>query len=99
MEVRARISEQLKNPIDSYIDHGKLIFPNQVVIDHYPVLIRPETLANALEKSPFKDRNGSPIRGMDLRFSSVMGLFIPANKSYGMDGLILNFKGFGAYAD
>jgi hypothetical protein len=36
---------------------------------------------------------------MDLRFSSVTGLFIPANKSYGMDGLILNFKGFGAYAD
>jgi hypothetical protein len=124
VEVRARISEQLKRPIDSSFDHGKLIFPTQGTTDRYPVVIRPENLAKALERSPFKDRDGSMIKGIGLEifvcfdYQSTLdpskhyqtqsmyllsyrgnGLFIPSTKSYGMDGLILTFKGFGAYAD
>jgi hypothetical protein len=124
VEVRARISEQLKRPIDSYFDHGKLIFPNQVITDRYPVMIRPEKLVQALEKSPFKDRDQSVIRAIGLEifvcfdYQSTVdpsrhhqtqsmyllsyrgnGMFLPSQKSYGMDGLGLVFKGFGAYAD
>jgi hypothetical protein len=124
VEVRARISEQLKRPIDSPFDHGRLIFPNQVISDRYPVLIRPETLDNALDKSPFRDRDGKAINGIGLEifvcfdYQSTldsskhhqtqsmylvsyggMGLFLASQKSYGMQGLTLVFKGFGAYAD
>jgi hypothetical protein len=124
VEVRARISEQLKRSIDSYFDHGKLIFPNQVITDRYPVLIRPENLAQALEQSCFKNQDESVIRGIGLEifvcfdYQSTLdsskhhqtqsmyligyrgnGLFIQSQKSYGMDGLTLTFKGFGAYAD
>lgn len=65
-EVRARISEQLKRPVDSVFDHGRLIFPNQAVVDQYPITIPPNKLATALEKSPFKDRDESQIRGIGL---------------------------------
>jgi hypothetical protein len=66
LEVRTRISNQLKRPIDSPFDHGKLIFPNQVITDRYPLMIRPNDLANALDKSPFKDRDGGTVRGIGL---------------------------------
>jgi hypothetical protein len=124
VEVRARISEQLKKPIDSYFDHGKLIFPDQVITDRYPVMIRPDKLVQALEKSPFKDRDGSVIKAIGLEifvcfdYQSTVdpskhhqtqsmyllgyagnGMFLPSQKSYGMNGLGLVFKGFGAYAD
>jgi hypothetical protein len=124
VEIRARISEQLKKPIDSYFDHGKLIFPNEVITDRYPVMIRPEKLAQALDKSPFKDRDGGVVRAIGLEifvcfdYQSTVdpskhhqtqsmyllsyrgnGMFLQSQKTYGMDGLSLAFKGFGAYAD
>jgi hypothetical protein len=53
-EVKDRISAQLKKPIDSSFDHGKLIFPSQIIVDAYPVLIRKEVVENAIKNSPFK---------------------------------------------
>jgi hypothetical protein len=124
VEVRARISEQLKKPKNSPFDHGKLIFPNGVIIDRYPLMIRPEALVKALDKSPFKNPDGSVVRGIGLElfvcfdYQSTLdsskhhqtqslylvayrgnGLFVQSQKSYGVDGLTLTFKGFGAYAD
>jgi hypothetical protein len=66
IEVRTRISAQLKQPVNSHFDHGQLIFPNQVLIGDYPILIRPEKLAQALDNSPFKGQDGSTIRGIGL---------------------------------
>jgi len=65
-EVRSRISEQLRKPVDSPFDHGKLIFPTQAIIDNYPILIPPEKLAKALDNSPFKGPDQSAIRGIGL---------------------------------
>ena len=66
-EVEERISAQLKKPIDSAFDHGKLIFPSQVLVDTYPVMIRKEVLENAIKNSPFKEgENRLPCFGLEL---------------------------------
>jgi hypothetical protein len=66
-EVEERISAQLKKPIDSAFDHGKLIFPSQVLVDTYPVMVRKEVLENAIKNSPFKEgENRLPCFGLEL---------------------------------
>jgi hypothetical protein len=67
-EVRDRISAQLKKPIDSAFDHGKLIFPSQVIVDTYPILIRKEIVDEALKNSPFKEQGDKqmPCFGLEL---------------------------------
>jgi hypothetical protein len=68
VEVRDRISAQLKKPINSAFDHGKLIFPSQVIVDAYPVLIRKEVIQDAIKNSPFKqaDDKRMPCFGLEL---------------------------------
>lgn len=62
LEVRDRISAQLRKPIDSAFDHGKLIFPNQQpIVDTYPVHIRKEILDDAIKNSPFKGDGDKPL--------------------------------------
>ena len=68
VEVMARISAQLKKPIDSAFDHGKLIFPSQIIVDTYPVLIRKEVVDDAIANSPFKEQGDKqvPCFGLEL---------------------------------
>jgi hypothetical protein len=68
VEVMARISAQLKKPIDSAFDHGKVIFPSQVIVDTYPVLIRKEIVDDAIANSPFKEQGDKrvPCFGLEL---------------------------------
>jgi hypothetical protein len=68
LEVRDRISAQLKRPVDSAFDHGKLIFPSQTIVDKYPVLIRKEVLEKAIQNSPYKvsDIERMPCIGVEL---------------------------------
>lgn len=68
LEVKERISTQLRKPIDSAFDHGKLIFPGQIIVDTYPVLIRKEAVDSAIANSPFMgaDNNPMPCFGFEL---------------------------------
>lgn len=68
VEVKDRISAQLKKPIDSAFDHGKLIFPSQIIVDTYPVLIRKEVVDEAIKNSPFKGEGDKqlPCFGLEL---------------------------------
>lgn len=67
-EVKDRISTQLRKPIDSAFDHGQLIFPSQVLVNTYPVLIRKEVLEDAIKNSPFKEPEDKrmPCLGLEL---------------------------------
>ena len=67
-EVKDRISTQLRKPIDSAFDHGQLIFPGQVLVNTYPVLIRKEVLEDAIKNSPFKETEDKrmPCLGLEL---------------------------------
>jgi hypothetical protein len=65
-EVKDRISTQLKKPVDSSFDHGKLIFPSQIIVDSYPVLIRKEIVENAIKNSPFKGEGDKPMPCLSL---------------------------------
>jgi hypothetical protein len=54
LEVKERISALQRKPVDSVFDHGKLIFPSQIIVDNYPVVIRKEIVEAAIKDSPFK---------------------------------------------
>ena len=125
LEVKERVAANLKKPIDSSFDHGKLIFPNQIVADQYPIIIRPEILKRALDEGHFKDskeiafelfvcadyqstfdparhhqtQNIYYVGRIDKQRGIVMGTFSPAQVSYDMKDIVINYKGFGAYAD
>jgi hypothetical protein len=67
VEVKERISALLRKPIDSVFDHGKLIFPSQIIVDNYPVLIRKEVVDAAVKNSQFKDGDKQlPCFGFEL---------------------------------
>ena len=57
-DVSARVIEQLKKPIDPDLDHGKLLFPNQVDIAQYPIIILPKYIEEALQSGHFREQNG-----------------------------------------
>lgn len=100
VEVRTRISNQLKRPIDSPFDHGKLIFPNQVITDRYPLMIRPNDLANALDKSPFKDRDGSTMSGIGLEIFVCFDYqsTLDSSKHYQTQSMyLLSYRGNGLF--
>lgn len=65
LEVKERISTQLKRPVENAFEHGKLIFPTQGLIDRVLVHIPPKRLSEAIEKSPFMD-GGKQIKGLGI---------------------------------
>jgi hypothetical protein len=66
LEVKERISAQLRKPVSSNFDHGRLVFPTQSLVDSYPVHISPERMSKALDNSPFQENDGSRIRGIGI---------------------------------
>lgn len=57
-DVSARVVDQLKKPIDPNLDHGKLLFPNQVDVAQYPIIILPKYIEEALQSGHFRDQKG-----------------------------------------
>ncbi len=72
-EVKEKTSELLKKPIESDFDHGRLIFPNQVVTADYAVVIPTTRLTSAFEKSRFRNRDGSLIKGLGIELFVCFG--------------------------
>jgi len=125
IEIKEKVIAIQKKPIDSSFDHGKLIFPNQIVTDQYPIIISPEVVQKALDEGHFKDSkqitfelfacadyqstfdperhhqtHGMYLVGRIERQRGVlMGTFSPAQPSYDIKDLAINYKGIGAYAD
>ena len=125
IEVKDRVVRLQKKPVESSFDHGKLIFPNQVVTDQYPIIIPPEILKKALEEGHFKGSNEMTfelfacadyqstfdperhhqthcvyyVARIDRQRGTLMGTFSPSQHSYDLKELVINYKGFGAYAD